>query len=50
MIHDQDEAFELADHVVVLHEGDIQQIGSPQQLCENPKNEFVADFLDCLMI
>lgn len=48
--HDQDEAFELADRVVVLHEGDIQQVGSPQQLRENPKNEFVADFLDCVMI
>jgi len=48
--HDQDEAFELADHVVVLHEGDIQQVGSPQQLREHPKNEFVADFLDCVMI
>ena len=48
--HDQDEAFELADRVVVLHEGNIQQIGSPQQLRENPRNEFVADFLDCVMI
>ncbi len=48
--HDQDEAFELADRVVVLHEGDIQQVGSPQQLREHPKNEFVADFLDCVMI
>ncbi len=48
--HDQDEAFELADRVVVLHEGDIQQVGSPQQLRERPKNEFVADFLDCVMI
>ncbi|MBB5031759.1 sulfate transport system ATP-binding protein [Prosthecobacter vanneervenii] len=48
--HDQDEAFELADRVVVLHEGDIQQVGSPRQLRENPKNEFVADFLDCVMI
>jgi len=48
--HDQDEAFELADRVVVLHEGSIQQVGSPQQLREHPKNEFVADFLDCVMI
>lgn len=48
--HDQDEAFELADRVVVLHEGDIQQVGSPQQLREHPRNEFVADFLDCVMI
>ena len=48
--HDQDEAFELADRVVILHEGDVQQVGSPTQLRENPKNEFVADFLDCVMI
>jgi sulfate transport system ATP-binding protein len=48
--HDQDEAFELADRVVILHEGHIQQVGSPSQLRENPKNEFVADFLDCVMI
>jgi sulfate transport system ATP-binding protein len=48
--HDQDEAFELADRVVILHEGHIQQVGSPTQLRENPKNEFVADFLDCVMI
>lgn len=48
--HDQDEAFELADRVVVLHEGSIQQVGSPQQLREHPENEFVADFLDCVMI
>ncbi|MDP1592243.1 MAG: sulfate ABC transporter ATP-binding protein [Prosthecobacter sp.] len=48
--HDQDEAFELADRVVILNEGDVQQVGSPAQLRENPKNEFVADFLDCVMI
>ena len=48
--HDQDEAFELADRVVILHEGSIQQVGSPAQLRENPTNDFVADFLDCVMI
>jgi len=48
--HDQDEAFELADRVVILNEGHIQQVGSPAQLRENPTNEFVADFLDCVMI
>jgi sulfate transport system ATP-binding protein len=48
--HDQDEAFELADRVVILNEGDVQQVGSPAQLRENPTNDFVADFLDCAMI
>ena len=48
--HDQDEAFELADRVVILNEGDVQQVGSPQHLRAHPKNEFVADFLDCVMI
>jgi sulfate transport system ATP-binding protein len=48
--HDQDEAFELADRVVILNEGDVQQVGSPQSLRSDPANEFVADFLDCVMI
>jgi sulfate transport system ATP-binding protein len=44
--HDQDEAFELADRVVVLHEGEIQQIGTPNNLRDKPANEFVADFIE----
>lgn len=44
--HDQDEAFELADRVVVLHEGVIQQIGTPNSLRDKPANEFVADFIE----
>lgn len=44
--HDQDEAFELADRVVILSDGEIQQIGSPHELREKPANSFVADFLD----
>jgi len=43
--HDQEEAFEVADEVVVLHEGDIQQIGTPKGLQEKPANAFVRDFL-----
>ena len=43
--HDQEEAFEVADAVVILHEGNIQQIGTPQALAENPANTFVSDFL-----
>lgn len=44
--HDQDEAFELADRVVIFNEGRIQQIGSPAELRENPKNDFVREFLE----
>lgn len=43
--HDQEEAFEVADEVVVLHEGAIQQVGTPQALLQEPVNDFVADFL-----
>jgi len=43
--HDQDEAFEVADEVIVLHEGVVQQVGSPAQLQQEPVNDFVRDFL-----
>ena len=43
--HDQEEALELADEVVVLHEGRIQQIGTPEQIYHQPANEFVHTFL-----
>lgn len=44
--HDQDEAFELADRVVILGEGEIQQAGTPDELRDRPVNEFVADFIE----
>jgi len=44
--HDQEEAFELADRVVIFNEGRIQQIGLPSELRENPQNDFVRDFLE----
>jgi sulfate transport system ATP-binding protein len=44
--HDQDEAFELADRVVIFNEGRIQQIGTPADLRDNPRNEFVREFLE----
>ncbi len=44
--HDQDEAFELADRVVIFNEGRIQQIGTPAELRENPTNDFVREFLE----
>jgi len=44
--HDQDEAFELADRVVIFNQGRIQQIGAPAELRQNPQNDFVREFLD----
>jgi sulfate transport system ATP-binding protein len=43
--HDQEEAFEVADRVVVMNAGRIEQIGSPREVFEHPANEFVMDFL-----
>jgi sulfate transport system ATP-binding protein len=44
--HDQEEAFELADRVVIFNEGRIQQISTPAELRESPTNEFVRAFLE----
>jgi ABC-type sugar transport system ATPase subunit len=43
--HDQVEAIALADQIVVMHQGKIEQVGTYQQLMENPVNAFVAGFL-----
>ncbi len=43
--HDQVEAMTLADRIVVLQGGIVEQIGSPQELYHNPVNEFVAGFI-----
>jgi multiple sugar transport system ATP-binding protein len=43
--HDQVEAMTLADKIVVLNGGIVQQIGSPMELYHNPANEFVAGFI-----
>jgi sulfate transport system ATP-binding protein len=43
--HDQEEAFELSDHVVLLHDGKVAQAGAPHALYDNPANAFVASFL-----
>lgn len=44
--HDQDEAFEVADRVVLIDKGIIQQAGSPDEVRRAPANKFVRDFLD----
>ena len=43
--HDQDEAMELADRVVVLNNGRIEQIGKPEELYDNPASPFVISFV-----
>jgi ABC-type sugar transport system ATPase subunit len=43
--HDQTEAMTLADRIVVLDKGNIEQVGTPHELYENPKTRFVAGFL-----
>ncbi|MFO0798920.1 MAG: sulfate/molybdate ABC transporter ATP-binding protein [Gemmataceae bacterium] len=43
--HDQEEAFEVADRVVVMNKGKIEQVGSPIEVFEHPANAFVMDFL-----
>ncbi|MCP4791459.1 MAG: sn-glycerol-3-phosphate ABC transporter ATP-binding protein UgpC [Gammaproteobacteria bacterium] len=43
--HDQIEAMTLADRIVVMHDGHIQQQGAPEELYKNPVNKFVAGFL-----
>jgi len=43
--HDQEEALEVADEIVVINEGRVEQIGSPEQLYDEPANDFVMRFL-----
>jgi spermidine/putrescine ABC transporter ATP-binding subunit len=43
--HDQEEALTLSDHVAVMHDGIIEQLGPPRALYERPHSEFVAGFL-----
>jgi sulfate transport system ATP-binding protein len=43
--HDQEEAFELADRVVILRDGKIEQIGTPEEIHASPATAFVRDFL-----
>ena len=43
--HDQTEALTMGDRIVVLNNGDIQQVDSPDEIYNNPKNTFVAGFV-----
>jgi spermidine/putrescine ABC transporter ATP-binding subunit len=43
--HDQEEALTLSDRVAILHQGRLEQIGSPREIYERPASDFVANFL-----
>ncbi|HHU49285.1 MAG: spermidine/putrescine ABC transporter ATP-binding protein [Caldicoprobacterales bacterium] len=43
--HDQEEALSMSDTIVVMNNGEIQQIGTPEDIYNEPKNAFVADFI-----
>jgi sulfate transport system ATP-binding protein len=43
--HDQEEAMDVADRVVLMNEGSIEQVGKPRDLYEHPANEFVMSFI-----
>ncbi len=43
--HDQEEALAISDRMAIMHDGKVQQVGTPESLYERPANLFVADFL-----
>lgn len=43
--HDQEEALTMSDKIVVMNDGEIQQIGTPEQIYNEPANNFVANFI-----
>lgn len=44
--HDQEEAMEVADMIIITNQGRIEQIGTPEEICRHPETEFVKDFID----
>jgi spermidine/putrescine transport system ATP-binding protein len=43
--HDQEEALVMSDHIVVMNEGRIEQVGTPDEIYDHPVSQFVADFI-----
>jgi sulfate transport system ATP-binding protein len=48
--HDQEEAMDLADRVIVLHQGRVEQIGTPEEIYDRPATEFVASFVGSINV
>jgi sulfate transport system ATP-binding protein len=43
--HDQEEAMDIADQIVVMNDGKVEQVGTPRDIYEHPENEFVMSFI-----
>ncbi|MGI2328822.1 ABC transporter ATP-binding protein [Planococcus sp. YIM B11945] len=43
--HDMDEALKISDRIIVMRQGQVEQIGTPQQLIDDPSNDFVRNFI-----
>ncbi len=48
--HDQEEAMEVSDRIVIFSKGNLEQIGTPREVYEQPRNEFVARFIGVMNI
>jgi sulfate transport system ATP-binding protein len=48
--HDQEEALEVANRIVIFSRGHVEQVGSPREVYEQPSNEFVARFIGVMNI
>lgn len=44
--HDQEEAMEVADTIIVTNQGRVEQIGTPEEICLHPASDFVNEFID----
>ena len=43
--HDQNEAMSISDHIAVMHNGRVEQVGTPAEIYEAPRTSFVAAFI-----
>src|SRR6185503_9015189 len=48
--HDQEEAMEVSDRIVIFSKGNLEQIGSPREVYDHPANEFVARFIGVMNV
>jgi putative spermidine/putrescine transport system ATP-binding protein len=48
--HDQEEALSIADRIVVMNKGNVEQVGSPQEIYNRPETQFVASFIGTLNV
>lgn len=44
--HDQEEAMEVADQIIITNHGRVEQIGTPEEICNSPQTDFVKEFID----